>query len=113
MIVRDVKLTREMCASAIQYIAPVLAKAVNVEGIVSLQIGETEVPLGHLDKAKLSGSLFLKDVSANGSPLMQELFVLTQGQSTLEIAKDTEVKFRVDNGRVYHENLPCNFPDCW
>ena len=110
MIAQNVKLTREMCDGAIQYIAPVLAQAVNVEGLVSLQINETEIPLGHLDKAKISGSLFLKDVAATGSPLMQELFVITEGKATLEIAKDTEVKFRVENGRVYHENLRVQLP---
>lgn len=110
VIAQNVKLTREMCDGAIQFIAPVLAQSVSVQGLVSLQINETKVPLGHLDKAKMSGTLVLNDVNAQGSPLMQELFVMTEGKPVLQIAKDTQVKFRVEEGRVYHENLRFQLP---
>jgi translocation and assembly module TamB len=105
-----VQLTREMCEGALQYIAPVLADSVEVKGLVSVDVEEVKVPLGHLEQADFAGSIRLEDAQATGSPLLRELLVLTEGQPVVEIDKESEIRFRVRQGRVYHEGLRLRLP---
>lgn len=105
-----VRVTREMCDASLQYIAPALAKSVDVAGSVSLKAGQVKIPLGALDKADFSGRLHIHQVKATGGPMVRELIFLTEGQPILDIANESEVPFRVFNGRVYHENLTIRLP---
>ncbi len=63
-----VVLTREMCEGALKYIAPVLADSVDVKGLVSVDVDEVKVPLGHFDQADLSGRVRLEEAQATGGP---------------------------------------------
>jgi hypothetical protein len=105
-----VQVTREMCDDALQYVAPVLAKSIEVGGETSLSVRETQVVLGHLDKADVRGKLILHNVKATGSPLVRELLVLTEGQPIIDLVGESEVPFRIVGGRVYHENLQVRLP---
>jgi hypothetical protein len=105
-----VRITREMCDGALQYAAPVLAKAVDVAGEASLAVENVQLVLGHLDQADFRGKLVLHNVRATGSPLIRELLVLTEGRPIVELANESTVPFRVSGGRVYHENLQIQLP---
>jgi hypothetical protein len=110
MLANRVQVTQQMCDGALQYIAPFLAKTVDVKGSASLELSEIRAPLGNFDKTDFSGKLTLHDVTAQGGPLLQELLVLTENKPILEVARDSEVSFRVAGGRVYHENLRIRVP---
>jgi hypothetical protein len=105
-----ITLTREMCEGAMQYIAPVLADSVDVRGLVSIDVEEVKVLIGHLEQADFRGVVRLEDAQATGSPLIRELLVLTDGQPVVEIAKESEIRFQVRQGRVYHEGLQLKLP---
>ncbi len=109
-VAERVVLTREMCEGALQYIAPVLADSVDVKGLVSVDVDEVKVPLGHFDQADLSGRVRLEEAQATGGPLLKELLALTDGQPVVEISKESEIRFRMSEGRVFHEGLQFRLP---
>jgi hypothetical protein len=109
-VAERVVLTREMCEGALQYIAPVLADSVDVKGLVTVDLDEVKVPLGHFDQGDLSGRVRLEEAQATGGPLLKEILALTDGQPVVEISKDSEIRFRMSQGRVFHEGLQFRLP---
>lgn len=105
-IVERAKLTPEACASAIGYALPPIAKAVKADGVVSLDLTECRMPLGDPTKASVKGTLTVHSATVSGGPLVTEILTLIGAKQTaLTLASEQAVPIRVENGRVYHENL--------
>jgi translocation and assembly module TamB len=103
--------TPQMCADALGYVAPALAKAAEAEGTFSMTIDSGRVPLGRPESGDLAGKITLHSVRVGPGPLMKELSVLSTNPNSITLAKEQVVPFRMVNGRVHHENLKLSFPE--
>lgn len=103
--------TPRMCADALGYVAPALAKAAEAEGTFSMTIDSGRVPLGRPESGDLAGRITLHSVRVGPGPLLKELSVLSNNPNSITLAKEQVVPFRMVNGRVHHENLKLSFPE--
>lgn len=103
--------TPEMCADALGYVAPILARAAEAEGAFSLTIDAGRVPLDRPESGDINGRITLHSVRVGPGPLLKELSVLSSSPNSITLAKEQVVPFRMVKGRVYHENLRLSFPE--
>lgn len=117
------ELTRELCDRGLQLIAPLLAEAAYVNGQVTVDIDEFQVPIGNvdseerIDRTRISGLMRLHEVETGiRNPLMAEIAAILSAISggrptTVRLSEDSQIRFRVDHGRVYHEGLVLLIPE--
>ncbi len=110
-VVDHVRLTPEMCAQGLQYVAPVLAGATQVQGQFSIQLDGCRVPLSDPRQADVGGRLQVHNVEVGPGPLMQELAVLFNRPEPAVLQQQSDVQFRLVNGRIYHRDLVLVFPE--
>jgi len=105
-IIDRAKLTPAACAEALGYALPVLAQSTETEGNISFDLEENRIPLDNLDGMSLKGKLTLHSVQVGAGPMVTEIVTMLGGKQTkLTVANEQVVPIRVENGRVYHENL--------
>jgi len=105
------KLTPAMCAGALGFALPALAKATEADGELSLALEATRLPSTGLAQADITGQLTIHSAKVGPGPLARELAVLLKGPATLTFVRESIVPFRVVNGRVHHQNLQLLFPE--
>jgi hypothetical protein len=106
LIVDKAKLTPKACAGAVGYVLPALANAAQAEGEVSVIFLENHVPLGEPRKAKLKGAVVIHKATVSPGPVLGEVATLLGANNvTVTLANEQAVQVRVENGRIYHENL--------
>jgi hypothetical protein len=110
--------TTEMCDAGLQLVVPVLADATWVEGEVSLALQKCVVPIGRGDEAQVEGRLDLHRVETGPkSPLLLQITQLvslmlgTEPPLRVRIADESNVRFRVQQRRVWHEGLAFGLPE--
>jgi len=108
---RQIRITPAMCASAFQYIAPVLAEVTTVEGRVSLMLDFCRVPLANPAASQIQGRLLIHSIHIGPSPLVQELASLLMKEPTARLRNEAVIPFVMANGRVYHEGMELVFPE--
>ncbi|MGL4421264.1 MAG: hypothetical protein ACRCZF_11405, partial [Gemmataceae bacterium] len=72
-IVDHAMLTPAVCADTLGYALPLLAKATETEGSISLDLTENSIPLADPEAATLRGALQLHQVKTGPGPLMTQL----------------------------------------
>lgn len=107
----QVQITPEMCASALKYIAPVLADVSAAQGSFSIDMEGCRVPLDDPAKGELAGRFTIHSVQVGPGPLVRELAILLGRASPAKLRRESVVPFRMVNGRVYHQGLELIFPD--
>ncbi|MBS0208887.1 MAG: hypothetical protein JSS27_08035 [Planctomycetes bacterium] len=110
VLLDHVELSPEMCGQAIAYAAPMLAGVTHAQGQISLAISDCRVPLAAPSKGDLSGKLTLHSVDIAGGPIMQELAMLVGANSALQFKRESEMQFRMVNGRIFHQGLELATP---
>lgn len=105
-IIERASLTPKSCAGALGYALPVVANAVQANGQVSFTIAENSIPVMDMTKTTLKGQLFVHSASVGTGPVIGEIAKLLGAPATsVTLANEMPVPIRVENGRVYHENL--------
>jgi hypothetical protein len=105
-VLDECELTQDMCDGALKFIAPHLEGAPTGQGKVSLALDGGRLPLDDLKHGDLDGALSLHSVQIESrSRLVRLLAALVQMPPEIEVAHDAVVKFKLADGRVYHQNL--------
>jgi hypothetical protein len=117
------KVSPKLASRLLHLFDPTMSDTPEVNGAVSLSLDKLRIPIGvprdqAVKRIEMEGKFGLHDVSTDvRSPMGQTLVKLVadmNGKSTSEVvrlAKSTEVRFQVRDGRLYHEGLSIGFPD--
>lgn len=108
---QQIRVSRPMCASALQYVAPVLAEVTSVEGRVSLLLDACRVPLTNPAASQIQGRLVIHSIQIGPGPLIQELASLLTHEPTARLKREAVIPFTMAQGRIYHEGLELVFPE--
>lgn len=118
-ILDRVVLSPELSRRWLKYLSPLLAQVTQSEGVISLELQPTSIPLQELDLAEGSGVFEVERAVVGPGPLaMQLLTLISQIQSMLlqrpaqslrndawiEFPKQ-KVAFQIERGRVYHDQM--------
>ena len=105
-IVDRATLTTASCADALGYALPALARTTKAEGTISFDLDDHRILLGEISRSTMKGKLTLHNVAVTAGPVISEVAVLFGvKQAKLTLAQDQTVAIRVENGRVFHDNL--------
>jgi len=110
-LVEQVQITPAMCASLLKFVAPVLAGVTTAQGSFSVELDGCRVPLDHPATAELAGRLTVHSVQVGPGPLVRELAVLLGRESPATLRRESQVQFRMVDGRVYHQGMELEFPE--
>jgi hypothetical protein len=105
-VVDRAKLTPQACASALGYALPLIARASQAEGELSVNLDDNRVPLAAPERATVRGQIVVHRAVVGAGPVMTEIAKLLGAQNTsMTLANEMTVPVRVENGRVHHENF--------
>lgn len=110
-VLSRVNITPEMCNHWLQYVAPVMAGVTQARGTFSVALDNCRLPLADLTQGDLGGRLQVHDVEIGPGPLVQELAVLLGRSAPARLVQESQVTFRMVDGRIYHRDLVLVFPD--
>jgi hypothetical protein len=119
-LLTNVHMTSEMCSRGLKFVAPILSDATVAKGSLSITMDGGRIPLGNPRAGDASGKLALR-AQARPGPLAQQFLVvfgelttilrqglpskLTEQSGSLLSVDDSNVEFRLVNGRIYHRGL--------
>lgn len=104
-----VRITPQMCAGGLGYIAPALANSVQAQGLFSVDLDRARVPFDNVNASDVAGRLSVHQLEARSSPLITEIGTLLGLPGTAQVKPNSVVNFKVANGRVYHDQLELLF----
>lgn len=118
-------LTVGMCNDVLKYAAPVLADAARTAGLITIELDDWRLPWNDFGNGELSGRLTMHSVVVGPGPVVQTIIQrlnslpligdLYRGlglPSTVEIARESTVPFKMlAGGRIHHENLRFSVAD--
>jgi hypothetical protein len=117
------KLSAEFNQHLLFLVAPTVENAPDVTGEVSLWVEKLSMPLGvsreqRLKETEMSGKLQLHDLTTKvKTPTVEALVSVLadlygkEPNDVVRVVKNAEIKFKLQNGRMYHEGLELGFPD--
>jgi hypothetical protein len=117
------ELTPELCDQGLQLIAPILSDSATVTGRLSLELDDFQIPIGtvtqeeRVELTRISGRMSLHRVETGlKNPLLAEIASVLSAVSggrfaVVRASEETEVRFQVEDGRVYHEGLTLLIPE--
>jgi len=109
----NARLEPAVAQGVLKYAAPLLADAATTSGRFSLRLDGARFPVGDPDNATLSGTLSLHEVVVGPGPLVFNLLSLLPRlprPPEIAIAHDSNVAFRLEHRRVWHEGLEFGIP---
>lgn len=107
----QVRISPQMCAGALQYIAPPLAGVAAAEGKFSIDLDECRIPLDFPERGSLAGRMTVHSVAIGPGPLVHQLATALGLGGTAQLSRESTVPFRMVQGRVYHRDLQLVFDD--
>jgi len=124
-LAENVQISPEMCHTWLKYVAPLLAEATRAEGRFSASLENSEVPLTDPQRSEVHGELELHAASIGPGPLAREFLGIAQQVKTIVEGRppsgrllntqlnvsQQEIKFDVEDGRVYHKNFTVTVGD--
>jgi hypothetical protein len=126
-LVRQVRLSQEMCSQWLKYVSPLVDKAARAQGQFSINLQGGRIPLDDPTKCDVAGQLSIISADINPGPIIRpfallnsQLKAILKGQlPSLAAGSDTPlvhypqqtVDFRVVNQRVYHERIEMKIGD--
>ena len=106
VIVEKARLTPEACASALGFALPAIAHSSKAEGEISVTLDENHIPLGNVNRAKAKGAVHIHKATVTAGPVVGAVATLLGAdKAVMTLANDQTVPVRVENGRVYHDDL--------
>jgi translocation and assembly module TamB len=116
-----VRVTPEMTASWLKYVAPAVAEATETQGELSLDLTGAKVPLFHTEMASAVGKVEIHSLQVTPGPTARAIILLAEqiralverrppplelGRNpTLLKVNEQQVDFRMAGGRVQHQGM--------
>jgi translocation and assembly module TamB len=110
-LVQNVRINPQMCAHALQYIAPVLSGVATAEGRFSIELDGCRIPLADPSAGEVAGRMIIHSAQIGPGPLVRELALALGYSSPAQLANQSTIDFRMVDGRVYHRGVVVQFPD--
>ena len=105
-IVEHAKLTPAVCADALGYALPAIAKTGKAEGEISINLDENRIPFADTNKARVKGQIVIHKAAVAPGPVIGEIAKLLGANNVaMTIPNETVVPIRVENGSVHHQNF--------
>jgi translocation and assembly module TamB len=122
-LISNVQISPAVSEQMLKYVAPILAGATRVDGKFSIDLAETQIPLGDAKKLSTEGRLSVHQLTVLPGPLIADVVRLVQQiqslkdpqnllgaattpkQAKLMAMNDQQIDFKVIESRVYHRNL--------
>lgn len=104
------QLSPGMCNDVLKYVAPILSKVTRAEGEISIDLDDWRLPLGHPDRAELSGRLSLHNVDVGPGPFVSKLAEALHVPPDVAMARESIVSFQMTGGRIEHRDLAFDLP---
>jgi hypothetical protein len=111
LLIDHAQVTPAMSRRFLSHALPILAHAIEVDGQLSVALDTGRVPLTAPYQGDVAGRFILHSVRVGATPLLHELSALVASPSSVTVARESTVPFRMVNGRVYHSGLNLVFPD--
>lgn len=113
-ILEDALLEPSVAQGVLAYIAPVLADATRTGGRFSLALDGGTFPVGVPEKSAFAGKLTMHAVDLGPGPLVTGILAALPGRiqvpTSIRIADDSQISFRMEDRRMWHEGLEFGFP---
>jgi len=113
-ILADARLEPSIANGVLAYVVPILADTTSTSGRFSLDLDGGTFPVGMPEKATFSGRLTMHAVDLGPGPLVTRLLERVLGDAglatTIRVADDSRIAFRMENRRVWHEGLEIGVP---
>ncbi len=108
------RITPKMCASAMGFALPLLAKAAEADGAVSVNLLDTaKFPATNPMMGEAKGTITLHHAKVSPGPMVKELATLFKAPPQHFLIKECNVPVQMVQGKVYHQGLEVNFGDVW
>jgi hypothetical protein len=113
-ILEEALLEPAVAQGVLAYIAPVLADATRTSGRFSLALDGGTFPVGVPEKAAFSGRLTMHAVDLGPGPMVTGILAALPGRiqvpTSIRVADDSQISFRMEDRRMWHEGLEFGFP---
>jgi len=113
-ILEGAELEPSVAQGVLAYIAPVLADATRTGGRFSLALDGGTFPVGAPEKSMFSGKLTMHAVDLGPGPLVSGILAALPGRiqvpTSIRIADNSQIAFRMEDRRMWHEGLEFGFP---
>ena len=124
-VLNNWQITESDSRTWLKYFAPMMADATSVQGQISVMSEGARVPLFDPMKVSTQGNIELGELIVGAGPLTQQLMpvldqiknILKPGSSSIQSnntwlkIKPQNVRYAVQDGRVYHDNMEFNYKD--
>ena len=124
-LLQNWQITENDSRTWLKYFAPIIADATSVQGQITVASNGAQVPLFDPMKVSAQGTVSLGELVVGAGPLTQQLLpmmdqllaVIKPGSSSLQDKttwlriKPQNVRYAVQDGRVYHDNMQFNYKD--
>lgn len=104
-LIDHAELTRAVATQWLQFIAPVISGATEIDGAFSVDLEEWRVPLEHPDQAAGGGHVVIHSLVIEAGPMVSYIASLVGVPPELFLGRDTGVDFAIENRRVFHRDL--------
>jgi len=126
-VIEQVRVTPEMAASWLKYIAPAVAEATQTEGQLSLDLDGAKVPLARPASADIAGKLSIHSLQVTPGPPARAVILLAEqiralidkrppplelGHNPVLLSiSEQQIDFRMADGRVHHQGMTMSVGD--
>jgi hypothetical protein len=104
-VLKQVRLTPDLCAAGLKFVHPFLAGATQVDGHVSLDLQGAWIPLNDAKGTQAAGKMQIHRVEISGGPLLGDVLPAILMLQPQKVPLLPEVEFWVRDGRVYHRGV--------
>ncbi|MCE9603925.1 MAG: hypothetical protein K8U03_03385 [Planctomycetia bacterium] len=111
LVIDHVTITPEMANERLKFVMPIMAGVAQVGGKFSMQVQEFRLPLHDPTAGSITGKLTVHDIEVGPGFIMQELASLVKIPSQARLTRESNVDFKMIQGRLYHQNLEFAFPE--
>lgn len=98
-------LSPPMCHDVLKFVAPVMARVTQASGQISLMLDGGRIPAREPRRGQVAGTLKLETVDVGPGTLVQTLARVFRLPTVVHLARDSNVKFVMHDGRVDHSGL--------
>ncbi|HEY4309833.1 MAG TPA: hypothetical protein VGN12_10315 [Pirellulales bacterium] len=110
-LITQMHVSPEMCRQWLMYAAPILAGVTHVDGLFSVQMAGCQLPLADPRAGEAAGQILIHSIDLEPGPLARELATVLGAASSVKLAQNSKVDFKMIQGRVYHRGLELQFPE--
>lgn len=106
-VLENVALDRALCDRILRYLDPLATLSSDLHGKVSVDLETCEIPVSRdgLERATISGRVFLDDIEFHAGESLQELLAAAGVQFPSHLRSSQQIDVRLENGRVNHSGL--------